>query len=288
MSCVDGAGAAARRRERRLRATLRHERQSIAMALAEAHRRSAPKVGAVPHDAPRSQKTASAVGERPGILEEPEPPWEVATDGHVAALAPSVARPALAAPTADGVDAAALSFLVAQSLAQQEKEKKEEEEQAKVKRNEEEKEESRMKRINEKVRVELPVIPKEREAWRRSIASSSSSSSGKMRKWKKRRKRKLPLNSSRPRFAAQHLGRYGPEGHFAATQRPLPLPALYALGNLDFLRATGIWYLLVRCLSRRRSTGKFGVFWEMPTRNYFYGPLYLAVTCAVFSTTLCI
>ena len=130
MSCVDGAGAPARRRERRLRAMPRHERQSIAMALAEAHHHSAPKVGAVPHDAPRSQKTASAAGERPALRNLSR--RGVATDGYVAAL-PSVARPALAAPTADGVDAAALSFFVAQSLAQQEKEKEEEEEQAKVK-----------------------------------------------------------------------------------------------------------------------------------------------------------
>ena len=49
--------------------------------------------------------------------------------------------------------------------------------------------------------------------------------------------------------------------------------ALYALGNLDFLRATGIWHPLVRCLSRWRSTRKFGVFWEMTKR---------------YSTTLCI
>ena len=52
---------------------------------------------------------------------------------------------------------------------------------------------------------------------------------------------------------ARHLDRYGPEGHYAATQRPLPLLALYALGNLDFLRATGIWQLLVRCSSCLRS-----------------------------------
>ena len=34
--CVDGAGAAKRRRERRLRAVLRHERQTVAMELAAA------------------------------------------------------------------------------------------------------------------------------------------------------------------------------------------------------------------------------------------------------------
>ena len=59
---------------------------------------------------------------------------------------------------------------------------------------------------------------------------------------------------------------------YAATQRPLPLLALYALGKLAFLRATGIWLPLVRCLSRRRSTGKLGVFWETTAR-------YCTVSC---------
>ena len=45
---------------------------SVAAALAEAHHHSAPKVGAEPYDAPRSQKTASA-GTRPGVLKDPEP-----------------------------------------------------------------------------------------------------------------------------------------------------------------------------------------------------------------------
>ena len=58
--------------------------------------------------------------------------------------------------------------------------------------------------------------------------------------------------------------------------------ALYALGNLDFLRATGTWHPLVRCLSRRKSTGNFGVFWETTSR-YFYDPLYLTVTCSEFA-----
>ena len=58
--------------------------------------------------------------------------------------------------------------------------------------------------------------------------------------------------------------------------------ALYALGNLDFLRATGTWHPLVRCLSRRRSTGKIGVFWETSSR-FFYDPLYLTVTCSEFA-----
>ena len=92
-------------------------------------------------------------------------------------------------------------MLVAQSLAQQGKEKVEEKERLKVKRQEEEKEEEeeeeeerRMQRINEKVRLELPVTQEEREAWRRRIASSSSSFAVKR---KKRRKRRLPKSSSR-------------------------------------------------------------------------------------------
>ena len=88
----------------------------------------------------------------------------------MAARAPSVARPALAAPTADGVDAAALSFHVAQSLAQQEKEKAEEEERAKVQKLKEEEEERRMQRINAKVRDDLPLTHEEHEAWRRSAS----------------------------------------------------------------------------------------------------------------------
>ena len=107
----------------------------------------------------RRQTTFSAG--RPGVLEEPEPQVGAVTVGYVAAPVPSVARPAVAAPTADGVDAAALSFLVAQSLAQQEKEKVEEKERAKVMNLKEEKEERRMQRINAKVRDDLPLTREE-------------------------------------------------------------------------------------------------------------------------------
>ena len=57
---------------------------SVAAALAEAHHHSAPKVGAVPNDAPRSQKTARASGEHPGVLKEPVVQLEAATVGYVA------------------------------------------------------------------------------------------------------------------------------------------------------------------------------------------------------------
>ena len=46
------AGAARRRRERRLRSWLKHERMTVAMALAEASH----------HTAPRGQRTARAGG----------------------------------------------------------------------------------------------------------------------------------------------------------------------------------------------------------------------------------
>ena len=73
--CADRArgssGSAKRRRKRRLRATLRHERQTVAMELAAALHHSR-DVGPEKDDGPRAQKTASSGG-RPGVLTEPEP-----------------------------------------------------------------------------------------------------------------------------------------------------------------------------------------------------------------------
>ena len=72
MAACDGTTAAKRRRERRLRSWWRHERMTVAAALAEALHHSAPKVGAEQHHAPRRQETASA-GARPGVLKDPAP-----------------------------------------------------------------------------------------------------------------------------------------------------------------------------------------------------------------------
>ena len=84
----DGASAAKRRRERRLRQFLRHERLSVAMALAAAQRHSAPKsAGPETYEAPRRQNTAKA-GRRPGVLEDPEPQVGAVTVGYVAAPGP--------------------------------------------------------------------------------------------------------------------------------------------------------------------------------------------------------
>ena len=75
--CADRAlgssGSAKRGRERRLRAMLRHERQTVAMELAAAlhHSRDG---GRETYYGLRAPKTASSGGRRPGVLKEPEPP----------------------------------------------------------------------------------------------------------------------------------------------------------------------------------------------------------------------
>ena len=82
---ADGAGTSAmRRRQRRLRAMLRHERQTVAMELAAAlhHSRDA---GPGTYDGLRAQKTASS-GKRPGVLSEPEAQVGAVMVGYVAAL----------------------------------------------------------------------------------------------------------------------------------------------------------------------------------------------------------
>ena len=77
----DGEGAARRRRQRRLRSWLKHERQSVAMALAEythhasrgqTRARAREEVELATHFGLRAQKTPPP-GERPGLLLEPGP-----------------------------------------------------------------------------------------------------------------------------------------------------------------------------------------------------------------------
>ena len=61
-------GAAQRRRARRLRSFLRHERMTVRMALAEALHHSCGVEPSGPNDASRGLKTASAAGTRPEPL----------------------------------------------------------------------------------------------------------------------------------------------------------------------------------------------------------------------------
>ena len=144
------ATSAWRRRQRRLRAQWRHEQQTVAMVLAMVTHHSF-QVGTAhdglraqrtvtsaregearaPHDALRGQKRPP-LGMRPGVLLDPAPQWGADTVGYVAAPVPHLALPVLAG--GDGLDGAALDFLVRQAVLAQ----RMEEEAAVVQRKEEE------------------------------------------------------------------------------------------------------------------------------------------------------
>ena len=184
-----GTSSARRRRERRLRSWLRHERMTVAMELAAATHHSSPKGGwpDTTHDALRGQKTASSAGVHPGVLKEPEVHWEAATVGYVLSV------PVLAG--GDGVDGTALSFLVRRAVEDRKKEKEEKE-----------KEKARKKKeAQEKADLELA---KRDPWWAQHLADMKameqgrykhpSSASSSKRKRKKRRKRRTPRTSSLP------------------------------------------------------------------------------------------
>ena len=131
-------GAAKRRRERRLRQWQRHERMTVAMALAEATHHAAPRrqtpVSAireveeqVSHVGLRAQKTPPP-GERPGILTEPLPQRSDRSRRHFSGDGlPQLAMPSLASAASEAADSATLAFLLSQTLAAKEQEKREEE-----------------------------------------------------------------------------------------------------------------------------------------------------------------
>ena len=117
-------GAARQRTERRLRSWAKHERLSVAMALAEAlhHSSGLPTKTVVErrerregevreeHIAPRGQ-TRPPPGMRPApLVEVAEPQVVEAARAHRAAGVPSLA-PAVLGGGGDGVDSAALAFL---------------------------------------------------------------------------------------------------------------------------------------------------------------------------------
>ena len=128
-------GSAMRRRQRRLRQWHRHERMTVAMALAEATHHAAPRgpktaraqeeVERETYSVPRHQKTPP-----PGV--RPAPPSEVAgpqgaaaTGGYVAAGAPLLAVSSLRG--ADGVDDTAVKYLLRAELKKKKEEEEEEE-----------------------------------------------------------------------------------------------------------------------------------------------------------------
>ena len=178
------AGAARRRRERRLRQFLRHKRLSVAMALAES----------LHHAAPRGQKMARAGGVEREENFEPwllDPPLRQVQSRLVTWLprASPLHTPLLADTVANTVDARTVKFLLQMSLS--EKKNREEEE----RKGEEERHERRMLELNHRVGEGLSLTDAEWSAWCK-WATSSSSSAGKRRKRKKRRKKKTPQTSS--------------------------------------------------------------------------------------------
>ena len=181
-SCAERAtGAALRRRQRRLRSWLRHERQSVAMELAAALHHSRDARSDVVHEALRGQKTASS-GKRPAALRESGPQLVVEHAGCPCSCLPSLATPSLADATADVVDSSSLRFLAASALEARRKEEKEE----------------LARSIEEKAQLlAVPRALRTPEQRRRideicaaSLASSSSQPG--RRKRKKKRKKKLP------------------------------------------------------------------------------------------------
>ena len=186
---VDTATAAARRRQRRLRSWLRHERMTVAMTLAEMTHHTAPRgpkmarVGEeVVHDAHEAlwgQKTPPP-GTQPAALREPGLQLVSEHAGCPCSCLPSLATPSLADTTADVVDSSSVRFLAASALkARREEEKKEEKEKQKA---------DLEKSLD--VHAEASAALERAHLW--------SELASKRRKRKKRRKRRTPRTSSRP------------------------------------------------------------------------------------------
>ena len=119
---VGGGTASARRRERRQRSWWRHEQLSVAAALASARHHSAgpgvvsrreeqqEEVEQDTYDGPRALDTPPP-GTRPGVLQDPGPPWvEAVTVGYAAAGASSLVVAPVAAH--DEVDTASVQYLL--------------------------------------------------------------------------------------------------------------------------------------------------------------------------------
>ena len=208
------ASAAKRRRERRLRATLRHGRRSVAMALAELTHHSSrgqrtprawEEVENATHDAPRRQKTPPP-GEWPGSLFDPRPQRSdrslrrSAGDGL-----PQLVTPSLANTASEAVDSATLAFLLSQSLAAKEREEqvKREEVHAEWRRRRRKLKEEFMALLDLPSRSPLQQKRMEEladmvDALEASRPGTSSTSSSALKKKKKKKRRKRMRTSSFP------------------------------------------------------------------------------------------
>ena len=138
------SGAARRRRERRLRSMLRHEQQTVRIALATALHH----VEMQQNGAPRGQKTAARAreveeqathdglraqrapppGVRPGSLTEPGPQRSDRSLRRSSGQTPLLGEPSLADAPAEAIDGRTLRYLLKANLARKKYEEEEEEE----------------------------------------------------------------------------------------------------------------------------------------------------------------
>ena len=124
---VDTATAAARRRQRRLRSWLRHERMTVAMTLAEMMHHTAlrgPKMTRVGEGVEHEQHDGLRAQKPPGSLLDPGPQRTDRTVRHSAGDTPLLVVPALRGD--DGVDGTTLRFLLEQNLSLKKKQEEEE------------------------------------------------------------------------------------------------------------------------------------------------------------------
>ena len=203
------------------------------------------------HSARLGQKTAA--GTRPAPLAEvAEPQVGAVTVGYVAAPEPLLSTPSLADTMADQVDDRAVQILLQMAL----KKKKREEEKEERRRQEEVAEhERRMRVLDRRVWADEELTP----GGVARLAPLGRPPPGKEEEEEEEEEEETSSQLFTSSLGCPASWSVWTRRTFLPPQRPLPLPALYALGNLDFLRATGIWHP-VRCLSRRRSTGKFQFF----------------------------
>ena len=269
-------------RERRLRSAWRHEQPNVAMALAAASNHSAQQDGA-----PRSLRTATRAREGevhekhdglraqkrplPGTRLEPpeevsEPQLGAVTVGYVTAPEPLLVVPSMAG--GDSVDGIALKVLLKVALSKKQKEEEAEERKKQEKQRKKEQEEERRQAV-QAVADLFSSAPLSSSSRRKKKTSSHCFSLG---VWVLL----VEYTDSSPYSPRCLVSQWL---HFHASVSEAFLDEFHRKPGLS--SSTGIWHPLVRCLSRQRSTGKFGVLWVTTTRNYFYGPLYLAVTGAV-------
>ena len=218
--CADRAhgssGSARRRRERRLRSWLRHERMTVAAELSAAlhHSRDG---GREQYVGLRAQKSDSSAvveevenethaalrgqispppGERPAPLAEVAAPQGSTVARCLVDGGPTLTVPVLAGRAGEAVDSSALSFLLSQSLLAEQEAKEAEELEANLAAREQQLLEE-VERLRTSPTRGARGSPVEAAAAWWSLAKLASK---KKKKSKRRRKKKLPRGDTRPRM----------------------------------------------------------------------------------------